>query len=89
MSNIAFLHFEEQSHKADVSEKERFYNRRAIFALEKQVPKLVMHEKTFWHYSHYCPSCISLLEKEGINYCPSCGQRLDWSNYWEALKRAK
>lgn len=55
----------------------------AIQALEKQIPKKVVH-------SHHCPSCDKGLPIKGItddycsecfkwNYCPSCGQSLDWS----------
>ena len=61
-------------------------NNVAIVALEKMKPMLVNHEKTFWTYKHYCPECSELFRNEGLSYCPYCGQKLDWSNYWEALK---
>jgi hypothetical protein len=62
------------------------YASMAILALEKSKPKLVIHERSFWHYSHYCPSCNSYLEKEGLKYCPDCAQALDWSTYEMGLK---
>ena len=65
------------------------YAMAAVLALNKRQPLLVKHEKTFWTYKHYCPSCSTLLDKEGLNYCSDCGQRLDWSNYFEVLKRGK
>jgi rRNA maturation endonuclease Nob1 len=61
-------------------------NNLAIVALEKMRPMLVNHEKTFWTYKHYCPACSTRFSTEALVYCPCCGQKLDWSNYWEALK---
>lgn len=62
------------------------YANLAIVALKKMEAKQVNHEKTFWTYRHYCPVCTSQLKSEGLKHCNSCGQKLDWSNYWEALK---
>ena len=52
-----------------------------ISALEKQVPK-----KVVWKYAFYwacCPNCGYNnfdVEKEESNFCPDCGQALDWSD---------
>ena len=62
------------------------YANLAIAALEKMDAKLVKHNKTFWSYKHFCPKCSTILLRENIKYCDNCGQKLDWSNYWEALK---
>ena len=62
------------------------YANLAVVALEKMKPRLVNHDKTFWKYYHYCPTCASQLEKEGLSYCPDCGQKLCWDNYWKGLK---
>jgi hypothetical protein len=62
------------------------YANLAIVALEKQDAALVNHDKGFWRYRHFCPSCYTEFDREGLKYCSNCGQRLDWSNYWEALK---
>ena len=86
MSQRAVLYFIEKSRKPDMVDEDLLYYSRAIHALEKQVPKLVDNEKTFWRYRHYCPSCHVEFIREGLIYCDNCGQRLDWSNYWEALK---
>lgn len=86
MSQRAIAYFQEQSCKDNTTTEALHYYCRAIKALEKQVQKPVNHEKTFWTYKHYCPSCSELLRIENLKYCPYCGQRLDWSNYWEALK---
>ena len=88
MSYRAIAYFQERLH-SDVSFEEMHYNNMAILALEKQVPKLVNHEKTFWTYRHFCPACSGQLRIEALKYCDLCGQKLDWSNYWEGLKRAR
>ncbi len=85
MSERAICYFQEQSCRNDVSHETVLYNNRAIWALRKQVPMLVNHERTFWHYYHYCPDCSELLSREGLRYCDRCGQRLDWSNYEAGL----
>lgn len=43
-----------------------------IYALERQIPK--KPEKGF-----LCPICHTERTKWKANYCPSCGQALDWS----------
>lgn len=31
---------------------------------------------------HYCPICgFYSVEKDYANYCPNCGQKLDWSDW--------
>jgi len=62
---------------------------RAMYALEKQVPKRVTHEATLIK-SCTCPSCgnvIDKFEKLGdskvrvqYEHCHFCGQKLDWSD---------
>ena len=86
MSERAIVYFQEQARRNDATVEDLHYYCRAVKALEKQIPKPVNHEKTFWTYKHYCPSCSDLLSREALKYCYNCGQRLDWSNYWEALK---
>jgi hypothetical protein len=86
MSLRAILYFQEQASKEDVTTEALHYYCRAVKALDKQVPKPVRHEKTFWTYKHYCPGCQEQFDTEALKYCPDCGQALDWSNYWEALK---
>lgn len=86
MSERAVIYFQEQSSKYGTTKETWHYNQKAIQALRKQTPMLVNHERTFWRYTHYCPSCTILLEREGLKYCPDCGQRLDWSNYEAGLK---
>jgi hypothetical protein len=86
MSQRAIVYFQELAHRDDATVEDLHYYCRAVKALEKQVPKLVNHEKTFWTYKHYCPACSELFRIEDLKYCPYCGQRLDWRNYWEALK---
>lgn len=52
-------------------EKETCEN--AIKALEKQVPV-----KPILENNYICGSCKKTL-KEGRDYCPNCGQKIDWS----------
>lgn len=61
----------------------------AIEALEKQIPKQVIFE--YGGYADgfpvydvaYCPLCNCSFEDDDANweidYCPHCGQRLDWN----------
>ena len=62
----------------------------AIKALEKQIPKKpYIQQVEIDYYEHdcmECPSCDSFLgyaseckeEHYKCNYCPNCGQKLDW-----------
>jgi hypothetical protein len=86
MSERAIIYFHELSNRDDTTPEALHYYRRAVQALEKQVPMLVNHERTFWHYYHYCPACAEQLRIEALKYCDHCGQRLDWSNYELGLK---
>ena len=89
MSEIAIRYFVDRTRSADITEEERLYNSRAIAALEKRVPMLVHHERTFWTYRHYCPACQDQLRIEALKYCDNCGQHLDWSTYELGLKYVK
>lgn len=50
----------------------------AIEALEKQIPKKFSEFDSVW-----CPNCgknvFDLSNDCSFNYCPYCGQALDWS----------
>lgn len=58
------------------------YDRKIKEILEKNIAKKPIH-------NHHCPSCDEALPIKGItddycsecfnwNYCPNCGQKLDW-----------
>lgn len=59
----------------------------AIEALEKQIPKKVIEER--WIYTrcdcghefsvHHGDGYYSIPYEEKTNYCPDCGQKLDWT----------
>ena len=87
MNTIAYFQ-QEQCRDTTTMAQMQHYSK-AIFALQKREPQLVNHEKTFWKYYHYCPSCGNQLDMEGLHYCNRCGQCLDWSNYHEELRNAK
>lgn len=48
----------------------------ALAALEKQVPMKVIEGRFAGLYD--CPKCAGAIESRGYQYCPSCGQKLDW-----------
>lgn len=52
----------------------------AIEALEKQIPKKPLYEKTYGDCAVYsCPVCKDeTMILNGDNYCTMCGQKLDW-----------
>lgn len=61
---------------------------RAIDALKKQIPKKptydgygYMPDGTFLWDKWLCPNCKSSYDVvyDDYNYCPVCGQRIDWS----------
>ena len=61
------------------TEKEAFDM--AIQSLEKQIPKKPnIHEEDILGEYYSCPSCMNNeLDDIFDNYCPRCGQKLDWS----------
>ena len=60
---------------------------KAIEALEKQIPKKIIENR--WIYTkcdcghefsvHHGDGYYSIPYEEKTNYCPDCGQKLDWS----------
>lgn len=57
----------------------------AIKALEKQIPKKPFEKEvigvsmTGYKHKGQCPKCSSTVLQYKGNYCPNCGQALDWS----------
>ena len=53
----------------------------AIQTLEKQIPKKPTYEvdETFVLDGWICPCCRTSYEVD-YDYCPNCGQKIDWSN---------
>lgn len=35
--------------------------------------------KDFWG----CPNCHTTIDREGVNFCPHCGQKLSWTNFYK------
>lgn len=52
-------------------------------SMEKQIPKNVVIKQQYL-LDRFCPSCHKNLTKFSVsweyNYCPHCGQKLDWSD---------
>ena len=82
--------FKQQLHKInfegkgieDGQELEFDFNR-AIEALEKQVPKktddyTIMNDNREILYQRLCAICGYGLGENVFDYCPRCGQRIDW-----------
>lgn len=86
LNDEAMEYFSKGLYNVDFEPPISRYAALALAALEKRKAMPVHHKRTFWRYCHYCPSCTSYLEKEGLKYCPDCGQKLDWSNYESGLK---
>lgn len=67
------------------------------WCVAKALPKLVYEHTTDWNWC-YCPNCYTILDREYMRYCGSCGQALSWHgtlkhavriSYAEAEKRRK
>jgi hypothetical protein len=58
------------------SEPVTSYANLAIEALKKQVP---LKPTTFGKDLFDCAFCGRVLKRHSHNYCPKCGQALDWS----------
>lgn len=58
----------------------------AIEALEKQIPKEPIEKEVIgvsmsgYKYKGQCPKCSSTVLQYVGNYCPKCGQAIDWSD---------
>ena len=55
----------------------------AINALKKQLPKkLKEHTQSQYGYIPVCGVCNGIMDlmQGDLNYCPNCGQKLDWSD---------
>ena len=53
----------------------------AIEALEKQIPKKILRGTITRDTACYCSVCKSYVCFEDVykdDYCPKCGQRIDW-----------
>lgn len=56
----------------------------AISAMRKQMPKMVDLRGGDDDIYAYCPECdtdISDIRECGFDYCPCCGQAIDWAEY--------
>lgn len=54
----------------------------AIEALEKQIPKKILRATINRDTEVCCPTCKEFVCFSDVNnyeYCPRCGQKLDWS----------
>lgn len=53
-------------------------------ALEKQIPKKPLEKEvigvsmTGYKYKGHCPKCSAAVSQYTGNYCPNCGQAIDW-----------
>lgn len=50
-----------------------------IELIERDTPMKV-DSPNYYGFGYYkCPKCMDIVIEERFNYCPHCGQRLDWS----------
>ena len=52
----------------------------AIKALEKQIPKKMEFIPKKFPCDYKCPNGCKQYDEYKINYCPNCGQKLDWGD---------
>ena len=50
----------------------------AIKALEKQIAKKMLFTPKKFPCDYECPNGCKQYDEYKINYCPNCGQKLDW-----------
>ena len=53
-----------------------------------RMPLAVQEVRVFPNGDSYpvCPKCKSTLEREYMNFCDRCGQKLDWKEYGKAVE---
>lgn len=79
--NEAIQELERASYNVSISQG--YAINMAIAALEKQIPKKILNGKINGHLEcgYHCPNCEEYYDKKiGFEYCPICGQRIDWSD---------
>lgn len=52
----------------------------AILAIEKQILRAPTILKKYPYNVYACPVCGKPLNKNECNYCPDCGQAIDWTD---------
>ena len=69
-----------QWHDKELKPKYKEVLRFAIKALEKQIPKKMEFIPKKFPCDYKCPNGCKQYDEYKINYCPNCGQKLDWGN---------
>ena len=46
--------------------------------LEKQIPTKVIYEADSFTDRYLCPKCRHDMDGYEFQYCPACGQKIDW-----------
>lgn len=65
----------------DIYDRDKEALKFAVKAVEKQIPKKPQSAAYFYGYKFSCPCCANVLRldyDEEHEYCPDCGQALDW-----------
>lgn len=84
-----FMQIEDENNDCKFTEDDYKANEMAIKALEKQIPKKPTYEGdgyapagTFVWDEWLCPCCETRYEVDydDYDYCPNCGQKLDWED---------
>ena len=79
-----FMQIEDDNNDCKFTEDDYKANEMAIKALEKQIPKKVQlrHIRKFDGFDDgECPTCCNSVSRDcdgTDNFCPDCGQKLDW-----------
>lgn len=84
-----FMQIEDENNDCKFTEDDYKVNEMAIRALEKQIPKKPTYEGdgyapdgTLIYDTWICSCCDKRYEVDydDYDYCPNCGQKLDWSD---------
>ena len=60
-----------------------FANESISYRKKLPIKELVLYDKDDYIYA-LCPRCNTTIERDHINYCANCGQKLCWTN-WEKV----
>lgn len=62
-----------------ISKAEKYDEKETGKKLVEKTKKKILLGEEHYEKSYHCPSCDSEFVFTPINYCPDCGQKLDWS----------
>ena len=52
--------------------------------VDRDTPK-----KPIWEHAYMCNKCFNQVVENNMNFCPNCGQALDWTNESEQIAKGE